>query len=60
MVSDAELRNEIGMNQAEINKFRGAVNNNRTMDWNHVDDKKVDTRDDTRGALGVGVVVAVG
>jgi len=41
VVSDRELRSEIGMNQAEINKFRGAVNNNRTMDWSHIDAAKI-------------------
>ena len=36
-----ELRNEIGMNQAEITKFRLAIAENRGMDWNHIDQAKV-------------------
>jgi hypothetical protein len=42
IISDVELRNEIGMNDAEIQKFRKAVHGNRRMDWSHLSKKGVD------------------
>eukprot|EP00615_Pteridomonas_danica_P016767 CAMPEP_0114378790 /NCGR_PEP_ID=MMETSP0102-20121206/1847_1 /TAXON_ID=38822 ORGANISM="Pteridomonas danica, Strain PT" /NCGR_SAMPLE_ID=MMETSP0102 /ASSEMBLY_ACC=CAM_ASM_000212 /LENGTH=756 /DNA_ID=CAMNT_0001533715 /DNA_START=22 /DNA_END=2289 /DNA_ORIENTATION=- len=38
IVSDKELAGEIGMNQAEINKFRKAVDENRICEWDQIPD----------------------
>lgn len=37
IVSDIELRNEIGMNESEVKQFRRAVQENRSVDWSHLD-----------------------
>ena len=39
IISDVELRSEIGMNDSEIRKFRKACQTNRSVDWSHLNKK---------------------